>query len=105
MSQFYSDPSREDDEHALPDCEVFELTSAEAAELADEDTVEEARRAVGGPCMSSRDRERLLDAIRAITGDQGGWYYQFCFPGCLPDSEPMGPFASRDEAIAAAREE
>lgn len=34
-----------------------------------------------------------------------GWYYWFCFPGCLPDSEPMGPFATQDEAVKAAQEE
>lgn len=28
-----------------------------------------------------------------------GWYYWFCFPGCLPDSEPMGPFESYEEAL------
>ena len=21
-----------------------------------------------------------------------GWYWQACFPGCLPDGDPMGPF-------------
>lgn len=29
-----------------------------------------------------------------------GYYYWFCFPGCLPDSDPIGPFATEDEAIA-----
>lgn len=29
-----------------------------------------------------------------------GWYYWFCFPGCLPDSSAFGPFASEDEAYA-----
>lgn len=32
-----------------------------------------------------------------------GWYWQTCFPGCLPDSDPIGPFASEDEALADAR--
>ena len=30
----------------------------------------------------------------------GGWYYWQCFPGCLPDSEPMGPFPTESEARA-----
>ena len=34
-----------------------------------------------------------------------GWYWQACFPGCLPDSDPVGPFASEEEAIANARED
>lgn len=28
-----------------------------------------------------------------------GWYWWACFPGCLPDGEPTGPFKSEDEAI------
>jgi hypothetical protein len=27
------------------------------------------------------------------------WFYWFCQPGCLPDSEPFGPFKSYSEAI------
>lgn len=29
-----------------------------------------------------------------------GWYWWACFPGCLPDGEPNGPFATEAEAIA-----
>ena len=28
-----------------------------------------------------------------------GWYWQACFPGCLPDGEPIGPFQSEEEAL------
>ena len=31
---------------------------------------------------------------------QAGWYWVACFPGCLPDSEPVGPFSSEAEATA-----
>ncbi len=27
-----------------------------------------------------------------ISYGYGGWYWQACFPGCLPDGEPVGPF-------------
>lgn len=27
-----------------------------------------------------------------------GWYYWYCQPGCLPDSDPIGPFATEAEA-------
>lgn len=27
-----------------------------------------------------------------------GWYYWTCFPGCLPEGDPMGPFDTEDEA-------
>jgi hypothetical protein len=33
-----------------------------------------------------------------------GWYWQACFPGCLPDGEPSGPFETEAEALADARE-
>lgn len=29
-----------------------------------------------------------------------GWYWWACFPGCLPDGEPVGPFATEAEALA-----
>jgi hypothetical protein len=31
--------------------------------------------------------------------DNEGWHWQACFPGCLPDGEPMGPFDTEEEAI------
>ena len=34
---------------------------------------------------------------------ESGWYYWFCFPGCLPDSDPYGPFDSEEEALEDAR--
>jgi hypothetical protein len=33
-----------------------------------------------------------------------GWYWQSCFPGCLPDSEPMGPYRSHAAAIKGAND-
>mgnify|MGYP003137781501 FL=1 len=27
-----------------------------------------------------------------------GWYWWSCFPGCLPDGDPFGPFASSRQA-------
>jgi hypothetical protein len=29
-----------------------------------------------------------------------GWYWQACFPGCLPDGEAVGPFDTALEAYA-----
>jgi hypothetical protein len=34
-----------------------------------------------------------------------GWYWWACFPGCMPDGEPSGPFANEAEAIADAQEQ
>jgi hypothetical protein len=35
---------------------------------------------------------------------ESGWYFWPCFPGCLPDSDPIGPFGTEAEAIAAAQD-
>jgi len=29
-----------------------------------------------------------------------GWYWQACFPGCLPDGDVMGPFESESDAMS-----
>lgn len=39
----------------------------------------------------------------AVYDDDGpdmdaGWYWWACFPGCLPDGEPSGPFATSRDA-------
>lgn len=28
-----------------------------------------------------------------------GWYWWSCCPGCLPDSDPFGPFETEAEAL------
>jgi len=33
-----------------------------------------------------------------------GFYYAYGFPGCLWDSDPVGPFDTEEEALEAARE-
>ena len=33
-----------------------------------------------------------------------GWYYWACFPGCMPDSDPIGPYESEELAEQAARD-
>ncbi len=77
MSQHYSDPSRAEVDTALPDVEVF---YADAGEI---------------EIDPSQGEEGFNDA---------GWYFWFCFPGCLPDSDPMGPYETEQEAIAAAQD-
>lgn len=33
-----------------------------------------------------------------------GWYWWACFPGCLPESDAIGPFESSEEAYKNATE-
>ena len=74
---YYFDESDESDSHALPDVEVF---YAEAGDLELEQGVPESEQS------------------------EAGWYYWFCFPGCLPESDPSGPYPSEEAAIEACRE-
>ncbi len=71
--QFYIDPSRESDPYALPNAETFYVSAKDA---------------------------RKPDQLSTL---EPGWYWWACFPGCLPDGEPSGPFDTEEEAIADAR--
>ena len=86
MSQAYSDPSREEETYALPDIETFH-----------------------------HPNDYQLNEPGAGTGLAGddfgydyypsGWYWWSCFPGCLPDGDPVGPFNTEEEALANAQGE
>lgn len=103
--QFYSDPSRETDTYSLPDCRVYELTSLEAAELMEEEIWEAMRTPrFRLASMNSRAREDLLEFIVEQYDVQGGWYWDFCVPGCMPESYPHGPFDNPQDAIADCRD-
>src|SRR5574343_568905 len=91
--QAYSDPQRESDETALPDLEIFQMTAEEVAQQ-DEDAMHEALKRFPLANLNSRDRDHAVAWAIAEYGITGGWYYWYCFPGCLPDSEPIGPFRS-----------
>ena len=84
MTQFYSDESRESEPHALPNMEVFFVDKHDAPDFA------------RNQCDENIYHDDAEDYI--------GWYWWSCFPGCLPDSEPSGPFDSEQAAINDARE-
>jgi hypothetical protein len=75
MAYYYSDPARADMPNTLPDVEVFYHTQNSPIALDDE------------------------------TGESlpTGWYWWSCFPGCLPDGEPTGPYPTEAEALADAQ--
>jgi hypothetical protein len=104
--QAYSDESRADNETASPDLEIFQMTAREIAET-QEDTIYEymKRPEFRLASMNSRNRENMFDTMIEEEGLQGGWFYWYCFPGCLPDSEPVGPYATWQAAKTAAQEE
>jgi len=39
------------------------------------------------------------DHATEYTPSESGWYWWSCCAGCLPDSEPVGPFNSESEAF------
>ena len=104
MTQEYSNPARAEDEHALPDIEVFEMNAHEAT-AQDEDLVYKymKRHEFRLAAMNGRVREAMFDAIVKENDIRGGWFWWACFPGCLPDGPASGPFDSYDEALADAR--
>ena len=82
--QAYSDPEREDEPFALPDIEVFRVTR--------------------GPSGQGYIGEMILDDSQTDEPLEAGWYWQACFPGCLPDGDPIGPFKTKAEALADAQD-
>ena len=79
--RIYSDPSRESDPMALSDVEIFQVTE-----------------------MVALYNRQNADHADEFTIFAAGWYYWHCFPGCMPDSEPFGPFETEAEAIADCQE-
>ena len=105
--QAYSDPSRESDPYALPDVEVFEVwrdrRGIHNAWINREDCCEKI-------CTCHDDHAWLEtsypDGCSSCDCQWSalGWYWQSCFPGCLPDSDPVGPFDTEEEALADAQQ-
>lgn len=80
MGYIYSNQERKTEEHALPNVEVFKVDYY-------------------------LNGDALPEETRNLPGSQTiGWYWWSCFPGCLPDDDPFGPFETEAEAIADAQE-
>lgn len=91
--QAYSSKEREDDPGALPDVEVFYVRAEDFAQAEHGTWMAEATLD-----LEPEPHSNLTDCTPLE-----GWYYWFCFPGCLPDSDPVGPFATKQEALEDAR--
>lgn len=104
--QFYSGPSRENEKWSLPDCQAFQMTAEEVAEtMQDEIYNLMKRKEFRLASINSRVREKMIETLIEENGIEGGWFYWYCFPGCLPEGGPVGPFATCDAAVEACREE
>ena len=100
----YSDPAHENDPHKLPDLEIFELTAEEIVELGhDEDMIYAMRKRFPLMDLNSRERRRAIDWAVENYYVVSGWYFRYCYPGCLPEGDPMGPYESAKLALSEAR--
>lgn len=78
-----------DGEYALPNYEAAcHEANVEIFEMSDSE-VEEAWRHNDGEFWCDDDGGPL----------DGGWYFWTCLPGCLPGSDPYGPYETRREAV------
>jgi len=99
MSYHYLDETKANDEHSLPDVEVFQAQSLVCTECelelpryTDEDSLE-------GWCEGCQEIR-----VFRLTKEEF-WWYAYGMPGCMWDSEvPYGPFLSEDAALEDARE-
>lgn len=109
--QAYSDPSRESDPYALPDVETFQsLYCDECSECGWSGPVDDSDGTgshhggnVNCPGCGSRLFDTELGDKLDGTGTPYRWFYWSCFPGCLPDSDPVGPFDTEADALADAQ--
>jgi hypothetical protein len=79
--------------YALPDLETFYVSPNASASCPVCDSAEDSSFYTGSPVTVAQHKEHHI-----------GWYWWSCFPGCLPDGEPMGPFESEAEALEDARD-
>ena len=90
MPQHYSNPRKESDPWTQPDLETFRVGLGWR----------------GCPRCEAEDAEHAYGSInmeKAHRAGHVGWYWQSCFPGCVPHSDTFGPFATEAEALADAR--
>jgi hypothetical protein len=81
--QFHTDRTRRHKPHALPDGEVFWQ---------------------GSHCDTESHTQLTSTCHVDTCYREAGYWYWYCFPGCLPDSDPIGPFPNIFRAVRDARQ-
>src|SRR5687767_2942702 len=100
MAQHYMNPDDESKTHRLPNIETLQAYYGycdECGSLGIEIAapVKDMRKACEDWECKQEEATILLD--------KKGWFYWYCLPGCMPDSESFGPFETEEEAIKDAR--
>ena len=98
----YSDPSRADDPWSLPDVEIMQLSRDDFLNAHPDSWMAEFLREAINDSWADESTE---SAKRDASKDLAGWYWWTCLPGCMPDSDPIGPFKTEAEALADAQGE
>jgi hypothetical protein len=107
MSYHYSNPNRENDPHALPNVEVFtgySLICGAAGCGAESVTSPDYYGTLQDTCPECGEPYGAAVANARRINEGPHWFYAFGFPGCLWDSDPVGPFGSESAALADAME-
>ena len=105
MSLYYVTEEEAIDGHALPSILVSRFTSVEVAKTMEDEIYSFMRRpAFRLAWMNRQEREAMLDTMVRELDIEGGFMWCVCPPGCMPDSDWTGPFATEAEAVANARE-
>lgn len=92
------DEIEEEGEEGLENLEIFHKNSNDFS-IDDKET-----------WMGERLRENLGDGpdeaeIKAEAEKLAGYYFWWCVPGCMPDSDAFGPYPTAEAAMQAAREQ
>lgn len=99
--QTYSNPKDADKPNRLPDAEVWQDRVATVAcgcgtyDVPEDEAYAESK----SYCPSCAQPGATRHKTRRMA-----WWYRYCSPGCLPDSDTYGPYDSRDEAECALRD-
>ena len=86
--------------HSFIDDEGGEYGSFEVFEVA---------RGFNEDCILDPNDETRIDVkignpVTEVPEDSLGWHWWACFPGCMPDGDPVGPFDTEREAIEDAQQ-
>ena len=95
MAYHYQNSDQKDEPYVLPSIEVFYSQYWRYDDLDGESHVVFYE--------ADLPPEDQYDAEYLTTGY--GWFYASGFPGCLWDSDPVGPYSSESAALYAARRE
>ena len=108
MAYDYTDPKRRNNPYALPDVEVWrdQIVDIVCPYCGVSEVSKQIAFATATAYCPScgRDVSSYADTDPRLLSGEFGWFYRVGFPGCLPDSEPFGPFDSERAALDEARE-